>query len=256
MCAPYAHESSLDATAFDNSRCQCLSSLTTVNVNQQPVAASRERSWREQTLEQRVAVRRERLLAAALEVFATRGFHASKVRDVCREAGLTERYFYESFTDKEALLGTLTETIVADLVEASGPSIARVTTDLDGAIRSAARVIVHSLTDDPARARILFVEMVGVSPAIEQRRRELIGALVDVVSGAALAAQGASGTQRPIEVELIARALVGAAQELLIAFARNELALDQELLIAGVERLLLEANRAFHITLEVERTPT
>lgn len=245
--------------AFDNEHCQRLSSLTIVNVNQRAVGDSgglgRGRPWRELTLEQRVAVRRERLLAAALEVFATRGFHATKVRDVCRAAKLTERYFYESFTDKEALLGTLTDTIVADLVEASGPSIARVTTDLDGAIRSAARVIVHSLTDDPARARILFVEMVGVSPAIEQRRRELIGALVDVVGGAALAAQ-AFGGQRPVEVELIARALIGAVQELLIAFARNELALDQELLIASIERLLFEAHQAFHITLEAERTAT
>jgi AcrR family transcriptional regulator len=231
-----------------------------MNVNQPSEAApgslERERPWRELTLEQRVTVRRERLLAAALQVFAARGFHATKVRDVCREAGLTERYFYESFTDKEALLGMLTETIVADLVEASGPSIARVTTDLDGAIRSAARVIVHSLTDDSARARILFVEMVGVSPAIEQRRRELIGALVDVVSGAALAAQGSDAQQRPIEVALIARALIGAVQELLIAFARNELALDQELLIDSIERLLFEARQAFHITLEAERTAT
>lgn len=41
--------------------------------------------------------RHDRLMAAGLTVFGANGFHRSTVRDVCTEAGLTERYFYESF---------------------------------------------------------------------------------------------------------------------------------------------------------------
>ena len=54
---------------------------------------------------ERVAARRERLLDAALELYGTRGFLATGVKDVCRAAGLTDRYFYESFTNSGDLFG-------------------------------------------------------------------------------------------------------------------------------------------------------
>ena len=47
--------------------------------------------------------RRERLLDAALRVYGTRGYHSTTVKAVCDAAGLTERYFYESFPNGEAL---------------------------------------------------------------------------------------------------------------------------------------------------------
>src|SRR5206468_2848506 len=53
--------------------------------------------------ERRVADRRERLLEAALEDFGTRGVAATGVKDICRRAGLTDRYFYESFRDSGEL---------------------------------------------------------------------------------------------------------------------------------------------------------
>lgn len=199
------------------------------------------RPWRGISAEQRVGERRERLLAAGLEVFATRGFLASKVRDVCAEARLTERYFYESFADKEALLRAVADGIVADFVAAAAPSVALVATDFEAAAGGAARAVISSLTDDPRRARILFIEIVGVSPALEDRRRVLIGALVDVIRGAAATAFGPAARDS-VEVELIARAVVGAAQELLIAYVRDELPIDQEGLVANFRRLFLNAS--------------
>src|SRR5690606_15014503 len=139
------------------------------------------RSWRGKSPAERTTERRQRLLEAGLEVFTVRGFPASRVRDVCGEAGLTERYFYESFVGKDALLIALAEQIVADLLVAAAPGIALAETDRDAAVDVAARAIVGSLTDDPRRARILFVEVVGVSRELEDHRRAIIGGLADVV---------------------------------------------------------------------------
>lgn len=194
------------------------------------------RPWRGMSVEQRVAERRERLLAAGLEVYATHGFQASKVSDVCASAGLTQRYFYESFADKEALLWAVAERIVADFVAAAGPSLVLIGTDFEAAADGAARAVITSLTDDPRRARILFVEIVGVSPGLEERRRVVIGALVDVIREAAASASGA-WAREAVEVDLIARALIGAAQELLIAYVRDELTIDQDALVANLQLL-------------------
>lgn len=198
------------------------------------------RPWRGVSAEQRVSERRERLLAAGLEVFARDGFHAAKVRDVCAEAELTQRYFYESFDDKEALLAAISEGIVADFVRAAGPSVALVASDFDAAADGAARAVIASLTDDPRRARLLFVELVGVSPGLEDRRRVVIGSLVNVIRGAAVAASG-SWARDSVEVELIARAVIGAGQELLIAHVRDELPIDHDGLVANLRRLFLHA---------------
>lgn len=198
------------------------------------------RPWRGKSPEQRVADRRERLLEAALEVFTSRTFHGAKVRDVCQQAGLTERYFYESFGDKQELLMALADMIVEDFVTAALPSIALVTDDLDGAIKGAMAAVVHSLTDDPRRARILFVESVGVSPAAEAKRRSVIGSLAGVIVAAAEPAFG-RWVSESVEIELIARSLIGAASELIVAHVRNELPLGQNELITHMTRLFMRA---------------
>jgi AcrR family transcriptional regulator len=55
-------------------------------------------------LDARRAQRREALIRAAIEVYGARGFRNATVKAVCEAAGLTERYFYESFANGEALL--------------------------------------------------------------------------------------------------------------------------------------------------------
>lgn len=52
---------------------------------------------------QRVAERRQRFLDAGFELFGSVGIRGTTVRLLCKEAGLTERYFYESFKDSEDL---------------------------------------------------------------------------------------------------------------------------------------------------------
>ena len=50
---------------------------------------------------------RDRLLAAAAEVFAERGFHGASVEDICERAGFTRGAFYSNFTDKDELVTEL-----------------------------------------------------------------------------------------------------------------------------------------------------
>ncbi|MDQ1383016.1 MAG: hypothetical protein QOG65_395 [Actinomycetota bacterium] len=47
---------------------------------------------------------RERLLAAAVEVFVDQGYEGARLQDIARTAGLTTGAVYANFRDKEALL--------------------------------------------------------------------------------------------------------------------------------------------------------
>src|SRR5258707_6385239 len=78
----------------------------------------------------RVASRRDRLLAAGLELFGTQGYLCTTIDQVCAEAGLTKRYFYESFRSCEELLGALLRSL---WVEAAQRGMAAVEAAQDGA---------------------------------------------------------------------------------------------------------------------------
>lgn len=59
---------------------------------------------REAKRKQLVAARREQILDGATKVFAERGFHRARVKEIAREAGVSEGTIYNYFEDKEALL--------------------------------------------------------------------------------------------------------------------------------------------------------
>ena len=62
-----------------------------------------KRNWAGTTLTGRKASRREQLIEAGIELLGDEDGPMVSVRTACRTAGLTERYFYESFTDRDEL---------------------------------------------------------------------------------------------------------------------------------------------------------
>ncbi len=66
--------------------------------------AERQRHYAGQSAEARALARRDRLIEAAVGVYGAQGYRNATVKAVCEAAGLTERYFYESFDNSEALL--------------------------------------------------------------------------------------------------------------------------------------------------------
>jgi AcrR family transcriptional regulator len=73
----------------------------------------------------RSADRRDAILAAALDEFASRGFEAARLDDVARRAGVAKGTIYLYFRDKESLFQELIRTMLTPLVgtiEALGQS--------------------------------------------------------------------------------------------------------------------------------------
>ena len=129
--------------------------------------AATERTYRGVPLVERQAERRRRLLDAALTVYSQRGYRHSTVRDVCESAGLTQRYFYESFEDSEALLLEAYRLVTFGLVEAitTAPGLQRADRRERG--RAMLAAFFDALKSDPRSARVFLVEIRGVSPAVD-----------------------------------------------------------------------------------------
>ncbi len=126
------------------------------------------RSYRGLSQDERRAERRARLIAAAIAVYGERGYHQATVKAVCESAGLTERYFYESFANSEALLidsfNAVTYSVLGEITQAAKEA---------GRARTArSRAMLHAyfaaLQREPQSARVFLVEIRGVSRAVDQ----------------------------------------------------------------------------------------
>ncbi|TDD82011.1 TetR/AcrR family transcriptional regulator [Actinomadura darangshiensis] len=129
------------------------------------------RSYGGRSAEERRAERRERLLAAGLELFGTRGYAATSIERLCATASVSTRNFYEEFSGREELLTTLHQHINT---RASAAMTAAYADAADGGLRTrveaAVRAFVSITASDPRWARIAFVEVIGVSAVLEQHR--------------------------------------------------------------------------------------
>jgi AcrR family transcriptional regulator len=188
----------------------------------------------------RQSERRRRLLAAALEVIGGQGWAAVTVRAVCAEAGLSSRFFYESFASVEELAVALFD----DIFERSTAAVAEAVTasPRDARIRNrvAIETFVRSLTDDRRIGRFALMEALG-SEALTRRRLALVHSAVEAVLNQ-IGPHGPRGVSRYREV--VATVLIGGLVELLIGWMHGEIDVDLDQLIDDYVQLVLEVGDA------------
>ncbi len=131
-----------------------------------PVPAQSGRAYGGVSSQERMERRRAAFVDAGWRVMGTVGYHQTTIRGLCREAGLTDRYFYESFRNLEHLLLELhaiglqrVEDAVLDALAACPAG-----TSPDVVLRAALGAFITEF-EDRFMARVLWMEIPGVSPA-------------------------------------------------------------------------------------------
>jgi AcrR family transcriptional regulator len=168
--------------------------------------------------EDRVAERRARLMEAGLELFGTRGYSATGVKDVCRAAGVTDRYFYESFGDRKALFLAVFDARVDELFEAVVTAVAAAPVEPDAQLRAAIGTFLELVTGDPRTPRLVFSEPAAVGPEAEAHKREILRRF----------SQAASATARihmrdDRLAQVVGLAIVGALERVVVEWQDSEL---------------------------------
>lgn len=120
--------------------------------------ATKERQFKGMSLSERKLARREKLIEAGFESYGTHGFFSVTVKDICSEAKLTERYFYESFKKSEDLFQTIFLQLIEQLQQTVMTGVMQAAPDPKNMIRSGLTAIFSMLKDDPRVARIIYVD--------------------------------------------------------------------------------------------------
>lgn len=195
---------------------------------------STPQTWGGRTAEQRRADRRARLVQAAFEIWGDGGWAAVTMRGVCARAGLIDRYFYESFADRDALLAAVWDQVRDETTEA----IIAVHAEMADAhpldlLRGVAKVAVTRFAAEPRRARILFGDHSG-SSMLEGRRHELTLALTRLMADQGLGHLAAGVDENDYRHSMLMA--VGGVMELVSAWRAGAVDLDADGLVDQITR--------------------
>jgi AcrR family transcriptional regulator len=150
--------------------------------------ASGSRIYGGVSAELRISERRERLIAAGIEVFGTVGYRSATLAAICAEAGLAKRYFYESFDSMEDLLCAVYDKVLAQLRHRVAEGAAEATDGLATVI-GALDGLFSWVEDDPRASRVHLFEVLGVSPRVDEIYRAATQEFADLLVQALLSTE-------------------------------------------------------------------
>jgi AcrR family transcriptional regulator len=136
-------------------------------------ASASARPYGGKTLDARRAEQRERIVLAARDVFAVRGYAGAGVEEIVARARVSRTTFYVFFANKEecllAVFNLGLEQIGTKVLETIAQTGGEVLHPAER-VRAEVRAVAAALASDPAMARILLIEIVGATPACERAR--------------------------------------------------------------------------------------
>lgn len=182
----------------------------------------------------RLASRRARLLEAGLDLLGADVPQIAEVtvRGICQQAGLTARYFYESFTDKDEFVSAVYDSVIADLAAKTQSIVDSAPPDQQ--TRAGIANIVRTVAGDARIGRLLFG--VHLSNAVVVRKRVESSALL-----AMLSSHHARAVLRLPENERIKAAahfVVGGVAQTISAWLAGEVRFKPERLVEQLTALL------------------
>ena len=157
-------------------------------------------------------LRRGDLITAGIAILGGADGQTLTVRAVCRAAGLTERYFYESFADRDdfvrAAYDEVCSTAMTALTSAQTP-------------REAVEQFVSLMVDDPSRGRVLLLAPER-EPVLTRSGAEWMPNFI------ALLQRKLTAITDPALQAMVATGLVGALTALFTAYLDGRLAATRE----------------------------
>ena len=112
---------------------------------------------------------KDRLLQAAMDVFADRGYHGATVDDIVAASETSKGAFYHYFPSKQGVFLRLLDQL-ADLVESGVETAIERQQGALGKVEAALRVVLEVTSERRDLARILLIEAAALGPEFEQSR--------------------------------------------------------------------------------------
>ena len=179
---------------------------------------------------------RDRILEAAVKVFASKGYHDTKVDDIVKDSQTSKGAFYFYFPSKQDIFLALVDTF-ADLLESRLRD--RLIAEPSGTTRivAAVRVCLETFGQYRSLAKIALVQATGLGVAFEEKRQAVNQRFIQIVREN-LDSAVVDGSIPPLDTEVAACAWVGALNEIVLRWVYTGQP-DPERSLPALRRLLL-----------------
>ena len=188
---------------------------------------------------ERSARRRAALIDAALDVLTASGVSTVTKKAVCARARLNDRYFYEHFADRDALLQAVAQDITGQGLEVLIAATLEAPPDIRAQVHAAAEAALDFMTADPRRAQVLLVS--HTDEVLQQARLASTRAVANAMAAMTRELLGDSAPSQ-LDTDLAAFTLVSGTMELVAAWLRGDFKVSREHLADLVAALLLAAS--------------
>jgi AcrR family transcriptional regulator len=180
------------------------------------VAAGQRRGrWSGVPLEDRQALRRGELIDAGVDLLGGESGPALTVRAVCRATGLTERYFYESFSERDEFVRAVYDDVCARAMSTLSSSTSA---------RDAVERFVALMVDDPTRGRVLLLAPT-VEPVLTRSGANWMPSFIELLQHKVTRI---TEITQPAVQAMAATGLLGALTALFIAYLDGRLSATRE----------------------------
>jgi len=157
---------------------------------------------------------RQRLLDAAEQVFAERGYHGAVVDDIIRASDSSKGGFYFHFPNKQAIFLALIDALVPKLAVAVDRAIAA-ESDPVAQLGAALRTLLDTFSRHRRLSKILLVEAVGLGHGFDEKLMRTRGYFAAMIQGY-LDRAVASGAIAPMDTETTSWVWLGAINEIVV----------------------------------------
>lgn len=187
---------------------------------------------------------RGQLLEAGLELFGVYGYVQTSEQALCEVAGVPEEVLWEEFGSREGVLMAIHNRVTTKGLRASEQALLSEGMDdcpLGMRFRRLFDAYVYAVTKDLREARVTFVEVLGVSPAVDEHCKRWKDLWADFLTGEAERA-AVRGEVEERDHRVVVMVMVGTVHELMAHHSRRARRarpeeVSQELTTLGLEMM-------------------
>ncbi len=162
--------------------------------------------------------KRERILDAAVRVFARKGFHATRVSEVAKAAGVADGTIYLYFESKEHLLVSLFEDRVERLLAYLEAELPRVDT-ASGRLQRIIELQLGLLEGERDLAEVVTIILRQSTKLMKEHGAPKFNAYLDVIARVIADGQETGELRKDVSPHLAARAVFGALDAIAMTWA-------------------------------------
>jgi TetR/AcrR family fatty acid metabolism transcriptional regulator len=187
-------------------------------LDESEAASERKRGKGSKKREGVAADKRERILRAAIKVFARKGFYSTRVSEIAKAAGVADGTIYLYFKNKDDVLISIFQDRISKLLDHLGAAIAAEST-FEGKLRACVDLQLGLLDGSRELAEVITVNLRQSSRLLKQYGLPLFGRYLETISGVFEFGQEQGVVRKDLHPRVLSRAMWGAIDAIALGWA-------------------------------------